>query len=102
MVELLTVLVRTISDLHVFLLKKCEWLLQMQKPLTFFFFSKNISKYAIYNYQNFNATLINDIVSFEQLGPGRPRATFRCQDNYIRALILRNRRTARQTQKYIR
>ena len=34
------------------------------------FFSKNISVYAIFNDQNFNDTLINDVVSFEQLGPG--------------------------------
>ena len=33
------------------------------------FFSKNISVYAIFNYQSFNNTLTNDIVSFEQLGP---------------------------------
>ena len=33
------------------------------------FFSKNISVYAICNDQNFNDTLTNDIVSFEQLGP---------------------------------
>ena len=35
----------------------------MQKLPTFFF-SKNISVYAI-----FNDTLTNDIISFEQLGP---------------------------------
>ena len=34
-----------------------------------FFFSKNISIYAIFNDQSFNDTLTNDIVSFEQLGP---------------------------------
>ena len=33
------------------------------------FFSKNISIYAIFNDQNFNDTLTNNIVSFEQLGP---------------------------------
>ena len=37
---------------------------------THIFFSKNISIYAIFNDQNFNDTLTNDIVSFEQLGPG--------------------------------
>ena len=31
------------------------------------FFSKNISVYAIFDDQNFNDTLTNDIVSFEQL-----------------------------------
>ena len=40
----------------------------MQKLLTFFF-SKNISVYAIFYDQSFNDTLTNDIVSFEQLGP---------------------------------
>ena len=34
-----------------------------------FFSAKKISKYAIFNYQSFNDTLTNDIVSFEQLGP---------------------------------
>ena len=40
----------------------------MQKLLTFFFFSKNISIYAIFNDQSFNDTLTNNIVSFKQLG----------------------------------
>ena len=40
----------------------------MEKLLTFF--SINISVYAIVNDQSFNDTLINDIVSFEQLDPG--------------------------------
>ena len=34
------------------------------------FFSKNISTFSIFNDQSFNDTLTNDIVSFEQLGPG--------------------------------
>ena len=42
----------------------------MQKLLTTFFFSKNISVFAIFNDQSFNHMLTNDIVSFEQLGPG--------------------------------
>ena len=33
------------------------------------FFSKNISVYAIFDIQSFKDTLINDIVSFEQVGP---------------------------------
>ena len=41
----------------------------MQKLLTFFV-SENISVYAIFKDQSFNDTLTNDIVSFEQLGPG--------------------------------
>ena len=40
----------------------------MQKILPFFF-SKNVNVYAIFNNQSFNDKLINDIVSFEQLGP---------------------------------
>ena len=40
----------------------------MQKLLTFFF-SKNISVYAVLNDQSFNDTLSNVTVSFEQLGP---------------------------------
>ena len=34
------------------------------------FFSKNISIYAIFDDQNFNDMLTNNIVSFKQLGPG--------------------------------
>ena len=40
----------------------------MQMLFTFFF-SKNISVYAIFNDQIFNDTLTNDIFSFKQLGP---------------------------------
>ena len=35
-----------------------------------FFLPKNIRVYAIFNDQSFNDTSTNDIVSFEQLGPG--------------------------------
>ena len=35
------------------------------------FFSKNISIYAIFSDQSFNDRLTNDIISFEQLGPGK-------------------------------
>ena len=61
MVKMLTVLVSTISNSLVFLLKNVS---QMQNTLTFFF-SKNISMYAIFNDQIFNDMLTNDIVSFE-------------------------------------
>ena len=37
---------------------------------SYFFFSTNITLYAIFNDQSFNDTLTNDIVSFEQLGLG--------------------------------
>ena len=33
-------------------------------------FSKNISVQALFNDQSFNDTVTNNIVSFEQLGPG--------------------------------
>ena len=62
MVKMLTDLVSTISDSKVFLLKKCE--------SYSYIFSKNISVYSIFNDQSFNDMLTNDIVSFEQLGPG--------------------------------
>ena len=47
------------------------------------FFSKNISIYTIFNDQNFNDTLTNDIVNFEQyiLGPDQEevaRLEFHC------------------------
>ena len=40
----------------------------MQKLLTFF--QQNISIYAIFGDQSFNDALTNNIVNFEQLGPG--------------------------------
>ena len=52
-VQMLTVLVSTISNSQVILLKKkCEKRLQMQTPLTFFF-GKYISVHAISNDQSF-------------------------------------------------
>ena len=61
---MLTVLVSTISNSQVFLLKKfCKC-----KSYSHFL-SKNIGIYAIFNEPSFNDTLTNDIVSFEQLGP---------------------------------
>ena len=63
-INMLTVLVSTIPNLQVFLLKKkCKSYSH--------FFSKNISIYAIFNDQSLNNTLTNNIVSFEQLGPGQ-------------------------------
>ena len=58
MVKILTVLVSTISNLQILLLKK--------NVRSTHFFSKNISVYVIFNDQRFNDTLTNDIVSFEQ------------------------------------
>ena len=68
-VKMLTVLVATISNSQVFLLKKknvssfCKC--KSYSP----FFSKKISVNAIFNDQSFNDMLTNDVVSFEQLGP---------------------------------
>ena len=65
---MLTILLSTISNSQVFLLKKkvssfckCKGYSQ--------FFSKNVSGYAIFKDQSFTDMLINDVVSFEQLGP---------------------------------
>ena len=66
-VKMLSVLVSTICNSQEFLLKRCEWLLQMQSYSHFF--SKNINLYAIFNDQSINDMLSNDMVSFEQLGP---------------------------------
>ena len=64
MVKILTVL-STISNSQVFLLKNVSSFCKCKSYSHFF--SKNIS---IFNDQSFNDTLTNDIVSFEQLGPG--------------------------------
>ena len=66
-VKLLAVLVRTISNSQVFLLKNVSSFCKCKSYSHFS--SKNISKYAIFNDQSFNNMLTNDIVSFEQLGP---------------------------------
>ena len=63
MVKMLTVLVSTISNSQVFLLKNVSSFCKLH------FFSKNISVYAIFNDQSFNDTLTNNTVSFEQQGP---------------------------------
>ena len=65
-VKMLTVLVSTISDSHLFLLKNVS---SFCKCKSFSHFSsKNISVYAIFNDGSFNDTLTNDIFSFEKLG----------------------------------
>ena len=61
---LLTVLVSTITNSQVSLLNNVSIFCKLH-----FFFSKNISINAIFNNQNFDDTLTNDIVSFEQLDP---------------------------------
>ena len=44
------------------------WVAFANAKATLIFFSKNNSVYAVFNDQSFNATLTNDILSFEQLG----------------------------------
>ena len=66
--RMLAVLVSTISNSQICLLKKMRVAFANAKA-THIFFSKNISIYAIFNDQNCNDTLSNDIVRFEQLGP---------------------------------
>ena len=66
MVKILTVLVSTISNSQVFLLKKN--VSSFCKRYSHFF-NKNNSIYAVFDDQRFNDTLTKDIVSFEQLGP---------------------------------
>ena len=63
MVKILTVLVSTISNSQVFLLKNVKCTSQSH------FFQQNISIYAVFNGQIFNDTLTNDIISFKQLDP---------------------------------
>ena len=46
------------------------WVAFANAKATHIFFSKNISLYAIFHDQSFNDMLTNNIVSFEQLGPG--------------------------------
>ena len=60
---MLTVLVSTIPNSQLFLLKNAN------AKATHIFSAKILSVYAIFNDQSFNDTLTNDIVSFKQLGP---------------------------------
>ena len=69
-VKMLTVLVSTISNSQLFLLKNVSSFCKCKSYSHFF--SKNINIYAIFNDQSFNNTLTNDIVSFEQLGLLQP------------------------------
>ena len=68
MVKMLTVLVITIFNSLVFLLKKNVSSVCKYKNYSHFF-SKKIAYNAIFNDQRFNDTLIDDTVSFEQLDP---------------------------------
>ena len=46
------------------------WVAFANAKATHIFFSQNISIYAIFTDQSFNDMLNNDMVTFEQLGPG--------------------------------
>ena len=67
-VKTLTVLVSTISNSQIFLLKNVS---SFDKCKSYSHFQQNISIYAIFNDQSFNDTFTNGNVSFEQLGPDR-------------------------------
>ena len=43
--------------------------IRVQKLLTFFFSTKNISEFQIFTFEIFYETLTNYVVSFEQPGP---------------------------------
>ena len=65
-VKMLAVLVSTIFNSRVFLLKKN---ISSYCKSCSHSFSKSICVYAIFNDRSFNDTLTNDIICFEQLGP---------------------------------
>ena len=67
MLKMLIVLVSTISNSQLFLLKNVRSFCKCKSYSHFF--RKNISVYALFNDQSFNDTLTNEIVGFEQLGP---------------------------------
>ena len=64
-VKMLTVLISTISNSQVFLLKNVNSFCK-----AFHIFSAKIFIYVIFNDQSFKVRLTNNIISFEQLGPG--------------------------------
>ena len=71
-VKMLTFLVNKISNSVIFAEKK--WVAFANTKATHIISAKIISVYAIFNDQSFSDTLTNDIVCFEQLGPGKERA----------------------------
>ena len=64
----LTVLADSIYNIMIFFAEKMWVAFAMQKLLTFF--QQKISAYTRITWSNFNESLTNDIVSFEQLGHG--------------------------------
>ena len=67
-VILLTVLADSIYNILLFFAEKMWVAFALQKLLTFF--SKKFQHICVSLHVNFNESLTNDVVSFEQLGPG--------------------------------
>ena len=63
----LTVLADSIHNILIFFAEKMWVAFALQKLLTFF--SKKFQRICVSPHVNFNESLTNDIVSFEQLGP---------------------------------
>ena len=57
----------TLSNTPLFMLDKCENLLQCKRFSLFF--NKKLQRICDIYFQNFNEMLTNDVVNFEQLGP---------------------------------
>ena len=66
--EMLTVLVKVQFPIHWYF-AEIMWVAFANVKATHIFFSKTISVHAIFNDQNLNDTLTNNIFSFEQMGP---------------------------------
>ena len=69
MVKMLTVLVSTISNSQVFLLKNVGSFCKCKSYSHFYSKNFSIHVYAIFNDQRFKDTLTTNIISFEQLDP---------------------------------
>ena len=77
----LTVLADSIHNILIFFAEKMWAAFALQKLLTFFF-SKKFQHICVSLKVNFNESLTNDVVSFEQLGPGFYVLYDLCQYNY--------------------
>ena len=68
----LTVLADSIHNILILFAEKMWVAFALQKLLTFFqqFFSKKFEHICVSLNVNFNESLTNDVISFEQLGPG--------------------------------
>ena len=71
MTNLLTVEAKVFSNTLIFLLQKCEKLLQQCKSCSHFFNKKSQCICHIFlQDRNFKVQLANNFIKFEQLGPG--------------------------------